>query len=195
MLTSLEIVTAPSASPVTLTEQKDQSRVDFTADDTPLQFYVDAATDYLDGEPGALGRAIMPQVWDWRVTEWAACIVIPLPPTRSIVEVAYLHSAGGSPSETVVSASDYRLIPGTPAAVFFKESFSWPALIAEPQNVRIRMNAGYADAASVPDKVKQAIRLLAEHWYAHRSSVEVGAIPADVPQTVQMLINSMKVYR
>lgn len=193
--TSLSLVTAPTVLPVTLEEQKDHENIDFPDKDDLLTRYIEYATNFMDGEGGYLAMAIMNQVWDYKITGWAGTIPLPLPPTKSIEEVAYLDPNEGSPSEIIVDPSLYRLLPGKPAALYFKSGFGWPSPLAEPQNVRIRMNCGETDQASLDGKIKQAIQLLVAHWDTNKTDVAFGVSVSEIPWTVKALMEQIKVYR
>ena len=52
----LVLVTQPAATPITLAEVKAQARVSHDDEDLLLQHYIDAATAWLDGPAGILGR-------------------------------------------------------------------------------------------------------------------------------------------
>lgn len=207
MDSSLTRVTAPATLPVTLAELKSHLRVNFTDEDTLLEAYLDAAIAYHDGANGELQRCIIPQTWDYRITDWPsdAMVKIPLPPTLEITGVYYLDDDGVSPAEQTVDPTLYRLIPGEHAVLWFKDDFTYPATLTEPQNVRIRFRGGWegdssvspvvTDASQVPETIKQSIKLLAGHWFEQRTPIVVGASVAEVPFAVQRLINLMKVYR
>lgn len=70
-------ITPPTAEIVTLDDARAHLRVDHDHDDMLIQTYLDAATAWVDGFDGVLGRCVMEQTW--RATaEEARCMVAPL---------------------------------------------------------------------------------------------------------------------
>lgn len=55
------------------------------------------------------------------------------------------------------------------------------------------MTAGYADAAAVPQGIKQAMLLLVGSWYENREATISGATIAEVPFAVDALIAPYRV--
>lgn len=56
-------VTPPATSIVSLPEVKAHLRVDHDHEDALIQSYMDAATSWVDGLDGVLGRCVMEQTW------------------------------------------------------------------------------------------------------------------------------------
>lgn len=195
-LSSLEVHTKPSAEPVTLAEAKTHLRVEHSDSNDEITALITAARESIDGPDGMLNTAIMTQVWDYRVTEWAQCIAIPLYPAVSIGGIYYLDPDEQSPSELSVSnTSLYRLIPGRPAVLFFNDNFTYPTILSQPQNVRIRFTAGYTSAANVPAPIKQAIKLIIGHNYANREPVIIGQTAVEVPMSAKYLLAPYRMIR
>lgn len=64
MLRSIVRTVAPTAPVVTLDEAKAHLRISHDDDDLLIQSLIDAATEYLDGLDGVLGRALSPQTYE-----------------------------------------------------------------------------------------------------------------------------------
>lgn len=79
---SLTLVTAPTASPLSVFEAKEHLRVDHADQDRIIQRHINAAVAYLDGYKGVLGRAIMEQTWSVSVAA-AGTYVLPMPDVTS----------------------------------------------------------------------------------------------------------------
>ena len=60
----LKLITAPASTPVSLVEVKSYMRELTTDQDTLFTSLIAAATSYLDGPNGYLGRAIITQTWE-----------------------------------------------------------------------------------------------------------------------------------
>lgn len=69
-------VTPPATPIVALADAKAHLRVDHAHEDALIQAYLDAATSWVDGFDGVLGRCVMPQTWQASVDEIAAGIVV-----------------------------------------------------------------------------------------------------------------------
>ena len=177
---------APTSAIVTLQDAKNHLRVDSTDEDSLIQTLVDAATAYLDGFYGVLGRAMVTQTWIQKFDGWDSYLYLPVFPVASITSVVYLNSSGGS---TTVTASDYQLLTDECGPyVAFDQAFSYPTLGIEtgPQ-VTVTYVAGEA-VTNVPRPLKQAMLLLIGHWFAQRETVNVGNITTELEFTVRTLI-------
>lgn len=169
----LSLVTAPAETPLSLAEAKAHLRVRTAAEDDLIAALIAAATAHFDGRAGVLGRALVTQTWDIRLNRfgWRPCdaVELPLPPLQSVTHVKYLDGSG---SEITMPSTDYVVETGH----FFGRirpaySLTWPVPRAESGAVRIRFVAGYGAAASVPEPLKHAIRLLLGHWWINREAV------------------------
>lgn len=168
---ALTPLVAPAAAVVSLAEVKAQCRIDFADEDALLSNYIAAATGWLDGEGGYLGRALITQDWTLRLDCFKPSIMLPLPPCQEVLEVRYVDLAGVTqtldPAEYAVSglgaAGGARLRPAG--------GLSWPPTIREPECVEIDFRAGYGDApGDVPDPIRQAIITRAAQLYEHRET-------------------------
>ncbi|QUS40580.1 phage gp6-like head-tail connector protein [Tardiphaga alba] len=182
------VVTPPTVFPVSRADAKKHLHAEeFADDDVYIDGLIAAATGHMDGPAGSLGRAIMPQVLEWRGDSFGFCdIRLAFPPVVNIVSVKYDDEDG---AEQIVPGTDYRLVgqPGMPR-VALTYGASWPQVMSQSEAVRVRYNAGYPDAASVPAPIKQAILLLVGHWYANREAVVVGSTVAELPLAVRGLL-------
>lgn len=157
--------TPPATTPVTLFEAKAHLRVNHTDEDVLIESLIAAATEYLDGPTGILGRALVAQVWreDWG--GFQASFPLRVGPVQNVVSVSYTDDAGSaqtvSGARVVVSGGCYSVHPATGTA--------WPS----GSDVSIEYTAGYAD---VPAPLKAAILLHVGALYEHRESVSETAL-------------------
>lgn len=157
----LVLVTPSAASVVTLTEAKAQARVDHCDEDLLIQHYTDAATAWLDGPAGILGRCLVTQSWRAELARLTGPVRLRFP--DSVIDNAmFTDEIGGElPYELSGVYQHPVLIPqlgiGRPAAITF--------------------TAGYGMPEQVPAAIRQAILLLVAAWYDHR------ATPADTSAT------------
>lgn len=172
---ALTRLVAPSVPPLTLAEVKKHLRVSSTDQDDLITIYLKAATDYIDGEWGFLGRAIVTQTWLLTIDEFpAAEIKIPLPPLQSVTSIKYDDAAG---VEQTVSAANYYVDTASePGWVVPLLNVSWPTPLDGINAVRIEFVAGYLPSsdsppdltANVPFNIKAGLMLLIANMFEHR---------------------------
>ncbi len=83
MLLRVELVTPPSDAVVSLSEAKEHLRISHDDEDGLIAGLIDAATVYLDGLDGVLGRALGPQTWLAVFTEGSRTDCLPIGPVIS----------------------------------------------------------------------------------------------------------------
>lgn len=195
---SLTRIIAPTVTPLSLEEVKDHLRVSGTDQDDMIQLYLDAATDYADGEWGWFGRCLVTQTWRLTLDEFpTAEIKIPLPPLQSIVQVAYDDSAG---IEQIVSSSDYYIDSDSePGWLMPLTSVTWPTPLDAVNAVRIDFVAGYPPEGSPPDltanipaNIKQGLLLLIGEFMESRRNVMTDPVNV-VPFATEMLWTKHKI--
>lgn len=76
-------VTPPATPIVALADAKAHLRVDHAHEDTLIQAYLDAATSWVDGFDGVLGRCVMEQTWRASAVE----VLTGLPPHDALTIV------------------------------------------------------------------------------------------------------------
>lgn len=151
----LALVTAPTVTPVSLTEVKADLRVIHSGDDAMLQTLLDAAVTSLDGAEGTLGRCMVTQTWDWTTDDFTEELKIPLPTLQSITSITYRDADGATQTATghLISGQRVTMPDG------------WPATDGNPGAVTVRFVAGYGLAAAVPAALKAAILLKVRDLY------------------------------
>lgn len=175
----LALVTGPAETPVTLAEAKAHLRVLGSAEDALIAALVASATQHIEGRQGVLGRALVTQTWDLYLDGFpryrAGRIELPLPPLQSVTSVKYTDAAG---VEQTVAPSAYMVDTMHPVGRVrpVYQTF-WPVPRLDEGSVRVRFVAGYGGAAAVPQPLKQAILLLAGHWWLNREAVGQAGTP------------------
>ncbi len=204
---ALTLVTAPTVTPVSEPEVWEHLRVTLSeagvdpVDKTHIAALITAATDYLDGRDGILGRALVTQTWDYTIDRFPCedFIRLPLPPVQSITHIKYVDNAGVLqtwPSSNYALSADKTQRP----RVDLGYGLSWPETRCQRDAVTIRMVCGYAsgnspeDASAVPGTIKAAMLLLIGHWYEHREEVLVGVTPASLPMGVDALLAPYRIW-
>lgn len=194
-MTSLTLVTAPDQEPVSLDEFNAWANLDSdnAGGDELKRALILAARQYLDGSTGILGRALLTQTWAWRLDEWPECgqLDVPLPPLQSVTHIKYIDTAGDLQTW---DAANYQVDPySTPGRILLAAGATFPALRDSGQinQVTVTFVAGYgAPATAVPQPIRQAIHLLASHWYENRTPVQfISGSMVEVPMTVWHLLS------
>ncbi|PHR57925.1 MAG: hypothetical protein COA43_11150 [Robiginitomaculum sp.] len=162
-----KLVTAPLTYPVDIADVKQHLRVGHADDDTLINGYIAAATGYLDGYVGILGRCLILQTWEQVFDAFSACMRLPLLPAYSIEEISYTNTAGDQ--ETLAEAS-YEVLADALGA--------YVSILNTPSNVSGRVTityiAGYGDETKVPAPIKAAIMLHVGSLYEVRERELVG---------------------
>lgn len=90
--------------------------------------------------------------------------------TPSIVSIEYYDVNNALQT---LPAADYEIIPQDQSPlIVFNDMTALPELWSHPQGILINYTMGPALESEIPQKVKQAIILIASYWYEHR---EAGA--------------------
>ncbi len=190
-MAGLRVITPPSVEPVTVAEVKAQARVDLADEDTLIQGYIRAARETLER---LLWRAFITQTLELTLDGWpeGSEIRLPRPPLQSVTAVRYTTEDGTlktlDPALYVVDTAS------EPGRVVLKRGTSWPSeTLAPAAGVKVEYVAGYGDQASdVPESIRQAILLLAAHWYEHREAVSEGRM-VEVPMGVWWLVEPLRI--
>lgn len=173
----IDLVTAPTALPVSLPAAKAHCRVDHSDDDALILGLIEAATSHLDGWTGILGMALEAQVVRWGLGRdfrpiATAPFALPLGPAVSIGSITYTDDAG---TAQTVTPGDYTLIGDK---VFPADA--WPS----GTDFAVTYTAG----TGTPASIRQAILLTVGHWYANREATVTGTTSANLPFAFDALV-------
>ncbi len=174
------VITGPVIEPVTLSEAKLHLRVDTSADDALITALIAAAREMIEERTGL---ALLTQTRDALALAFPAERYIELlyPPVQSVTGVYYTETDGSS--EQTLSAAAYTLSVWN-ARITLKSGYAWPS-----GEMRVRYVCGYTAAASVPQRLRQAVLLLIGHWYENREATQNGTVLREIPLAVEALIN------
>ena len=186
----LDLVTAPSIEPVTLTEAKDFMRVTGTDDDALITGLIIAART---GAESFTRRAFITQNWNMFLDNWPSARdnvwwsgvrQIPLSaltgisqiemPKTPLISVTHIKTYDDADAATTFASSNYhvRAYTGdfaTVGRISLKQSSSWPSFTRTVDGIEIQFVAGYGTAAAdVPNQIKQAILLEVTELYENR---------------------------
>lgn len=179
------VLVTPPAALLTFEEADRQLRLDGdVSEKTCVESLIAAATGYLDGWSGILGRALVTQTWRQDYSGFCDRMSLPLGPVASISTVKYFDA---DDVEQTFAGASYRLLTDALGSYVARvPSASWPAVGSRDAPVSITFVAGTA-ADAVPMPIKQAILLLVAHWFENREAVGPNTI-AELPLAVNALI-------
>jgi len=203
------IITEPTELPITREQAKIHLRVPFTetTDDSYIDALIEAATQvveqitnrkiitqtwerYFDGFPNLLGYAL---AIDSENMPAPTGFELPYSPLQSISSIKYYNPDGNLETlpTTVYQVDLYSAV----GRVFLKANQTWPNTEEYRLNaVEVRFVCGYGSATAVPKAIRQAILLLVGTWYENRESVISGVSVAKVPDTIELLLQSYRVF-
>lgn len=190
------MTTAPTTIPITLAEAKAHLNVSTTVDDALITAQIKAAAQYLEDKTR---RCFIRQTRVTKCDGFGDTRYVHnrrLYPGRGpIVSVTSLKYVATDGTTTTISSSDY--VVGTndwPGFVAEADGASWPTPISQPNSVQLTYVAGIGTsggATSIPENVKQAVRLVVGHWYRNREAVMTsGAVSQEVQIGVNALLGS-----
>lgn len=179
------VETAPAVEPVTFGDLQAQSRIDDATEQALVETYITAARKWVENYTR---YALITQTWDAYWDSWPTELRVPLPPLQSVTSITYID--GDDASQTLASSVYQTNITTMPGTIRVDSGQSWPALTNEKYNpIVVRFVAGYGDAATdVPEQYRQAIQLLAAHWYENREPISMGQTVTPIPMSVMMLV-------
>lgn len=112
----------------------------------------------------------------------------------TLISVSYTNTAGNNASLTI--STDFLVDESSmPGRLYLPYNDTWPQTRAIQGAVIIQFSAGHratSDAGpfstSLPDGIRQAIKILVGHWYENREPVVIGAGVNNVPMSVESLL-------
>ncbi len=149
----------PAAEPITLAEAKAHARVDSSTDDALITALIVAARQVCEQE---LQRTIISSTYKTTLDGFpSGGIDLPFPTVSSITSVKYYDTSN---VQQTLSSGLYLL---DDSAVFSTDA--WPDTYARPNAVEVIYVAGYADAAAVPQAIKQWLLMRVATMYDNRN--------------------------
>lgn len=185
---TLVLITAPAVEPVTVTEMRAQLRLASTAEDAVLDGFIKAAREHVERETR---RALIRQSWRYYLESWpeGRVVALPLSPVEA-VEAVTVYALDGTARP--LAPEDYALSRVTAPARLRVKIGSGPPL-AELLGIEVEFTAGYGPAATdVPEVFRQAVRLLAAHWFENREA-GTDLVLASLPHGLDRLLSVNRV--
>jgi uncharacterized phiE125 gp8 family phage protein len=163
-MSELVLITASTATPVSVSEAKEHLYLTDDDQDKTLNGKLKAATEFCQRRISG-HRQFSPAVYDLVLDQFPADrIRFPLPPLKSITSVKYYDTTN---TTAAVSSTAYHAITPSddPGYIEPVQGAAWPATRSRPDAVTIRFTAGYAHPGAVPDPIREAILLKTEHLF------------------------------
>lgn len=182
----LTLTTAPTQEPIEVSDLAEHLRIDATEEQSLLGTYITAARKHLENITWRqFVTATYTMKFDrfpcgdtayhfgkttrhpWRTGSLA--IWVPKPPLQSVTSITYADANG---TVTTWTSSLYGVDATTePGLIIPAYNQSYPTTRGHINDITVVFVAGYGTADDVPEELKQAIKLLAGHFYEHREAV------------------------
>jgi len=189
------LITAPTIQPVTLEEVKSHCRISFADDDTILAIYIATATAMAEQ---ILQRKLITQTWKMWLDQWPGHITPLFGDLQSVTHVKYTDlDEIQTTVPTTVYAVDSNSVPGR---IVLKYGQSWPSTPLSLVNpIEVQFITGFgATTATVPQPIRNAVLLLAAHFYENREQYLISSLDkysvAEVPNSVNALLSPYRVW-
>ena len=188
-----KFTSGPTAEPVTLSEAKDQCRVDnaTTHDDTFLTNAIKTAREYYEE---VTDRFLMPRTVQVALDAFPGIRQIELAGSvvRSITSVQYYDSDNAL--QTLSSSKYYLFDYFHPNAVVLDSAEAWPDTYERENAVIITYEGGYASASDIPQKSKTAILMMVAELFTNRESSSVTGTVSTLTRAYSNLLSTEKTY-
>jgi len=188
---NLVLTTPPANEPLGVQEVKTYLRVDDvtdTSEDNYLSALITAAREYCETFQN---RAYITQTWQMSFDHWPSGVIeLPRGNLKTLQSVSYKNSVGivTTLTETQQYVVSTRGVLGRLSPPYAQP---WPPFVPFPLDaIVIEFTCGYGDTAeTVPQKVKQAMKLLISHWYENRTPLsDTGQAPGEIAFAVSALL-------
>lgn len=190
-----KLITAATTEPIDVSELKGHSRIPVDEDDTLILSYIKAARGLLEA---ITKRKFITQTWEYYRNGFPyddPCFALPFPPITSLTFLKYLDTSGNT--ITMGSGTDYITdLISEPARISVPYTVgAWPLTqYGVPNTVWARFVCGFGGASAVPEEIKQAIRMLAAHYYENREAFVRGAAMNEVPEGIMSLVAQYRIF-
>lgn len=158
--------------------------------DAVLELYLRSAMAAIEAR---LGRVLLARDFLWTVTRWRedASQGLPVGPVRSVDAITVVSAEG---EETAVEPEAWSVLRDSQRPRLVGRFGRNLPKIPRSGHAEVRFSAGFGEGwDEVPGDLRQAVFLLAAHFYENRSGT--AATPAAMPFGVLMLIEAYRTTR
>lgn len=197
-MSSLVEYTAPAAEPVTSTEAKLFARIDTSDDDAIVTALITAARKMTETYTG---RTWVHTVYDYYLDSaelealGTAPIILPTCPLKaSSTTIKYYDDDG---TENTFAATSYTAdVYSVPSRIYLLSGQAYPSAVRDYNGLKVTFTAGYsADATSVPEAAKTAIKIMVADMYEHREDEVIGTTLVKLSIGARAILDPLKVRR
>ena len=177
------LVTAPASEPLTLTEVKLYLRVDDTTENDLITSLITAARSLVEGHTW---MPLISQTWAMQFDKSELNELIwnvNKAPLSSFSSVTYYDSNNNL--QTLATTEYETDIYGSPARFRLKNV---PSVYDRMNALQLNFVCGYANAAAVPQPIKQAMLMIIGHLYENRQDVITGTQVNEIPMSSEYLL-------
>lgn len=186
---ALRRTTEPASEPITTTEAKAHLRVASATDDVYIAATIKAVRQVAEN---ILGRSLMLQGWTKTLDYFPDQIELPYPPITGVTNIDYYDTDG---TLVTLSPTTYTLDSASePGWIVPAYSYAWPDTLDAVNAVTVTYTAGYADAASVPEAIKQWMLVQIGNLYENREATVPGVTITPLP-FIDGLLDPYRVLR
>jgi uncharacterized phiE125 gp8 family phage protein len=173
------LLVPPASEPLSLAEAKNFLRVEHDADDALIAALIASARAQVEA---ATRRVLITQEWRIALDRWPARpIVSPVNPLRALLGARVLDANGESSALALETFTlDTVSVPG-------RIGFERANAVAPGRalaGIELDVSAGHGEAASVPEPLRQAIRLQVARAYEHRDRAIPDALPGEAARLI-----------
>ena len=184
----IELVTAPTAEPISVADAKRHLRIEHSDDDLLIKRLIETAIAMVD-VTGVLGKAMISQTWSECYGQYPSEITLSLGPVQSVSTIKYYDTDNVLQTDTL---SNYFVL-GTSGRTTIrpKSGFNWPTTFTRDDAIKIEYVIGYGNTfRDVPSTVRHALFMLVAHYYENRENELVGTGSKTLPFGFEALIGS-----
>lgn len=181
---------APTDTPIDVALLKEHLRISSSDQANVLPIYLDAAVAWVETYTG---RPLMRATWRATGPGFYARLWLPYAaPLGAVTGVTYYDTAN---AQQTLASSVYT-VPADeePASLLLASGQSWPSVYDREDAVSVTYTVGVTDAATVPAALRQAVLLLAGHFYENREAVLVSAISKEMEFAVTALCAPYRLF-
>lgn len=184
-------LTDAAAEPVTLAEAKAHLNIFETSRDTYITTLIKVARQWCEEY---LQRSLIDTTWELTLDAFPTAIKLPRPRARSVTSVKYVDQSG---VQQTLSAPSYTLDnKNEPGWIVPAYGYSWPSTRDQVNAVEVVFVSGFgANAASVPEPIRQWVLLAIGTMFDNRETEVIGAgLGATELKFAMRLIDSYKYW-
>jgi uncharacterized phiE125 gp8 family phage protein len=181
---ALRRVQDATEEPISVAEAKEQCNYTNTDRDAYFAVLISAARKECEAR---VQRAFIDQIWERTLDEFPEAFHLYMPPVIGVESLRFIDEDG---VQQLLDPSDYYVDKDSePGYVVPATGKVWPTTHADSINtVKLQYRVGYgSDAASVPEPIRQAIKILVEAMFNQKSISEVNG-------TVNALLQDFVLY-